>query len=73
MGDSHKRARRKIRGGRKKRDTSRQARVTGTEPAEEEEEKEGGGRDWHGRRSERGQREGDFESARQTRETELVR
>lgn len=51
--------------------------MTGTEPAEEEEEvgkgereKEGGregGRDWHGRQSERGQREGDFESVRQTR------
>ena len=36
--------------------------------------REGKGRgDWHGRQSERGQREGDFESVRQTRETELVR
>lgn len=31
------------------------------------------GGDWQGRQSERGQREGDFESVRQTRETELVR
>lgn len=36
-------------------------------------EKGAGGRDWHGTQSERGQREGDFESVRQTRETELVR
>lgn len=52
--------------------------MTGTDLTEEEEKvvevgKGAGGWDWHGRQSKRGQREGDFESVRQTRETELAR
>lgn len=56
---------------------SKQGTVTetasGGEEGGEDVEKGVGGSDWHGTQSERGQREGDFESVRQTRETELVR
>lgn len=54
--------------GRKKR---KQARESDRDRGQRRRRRWGG--DWQGRRSERGQREGDFESVRQTRETELVR
>lgn len=57
---------------RKEKQASKQVRESDRDRSQERRRRRWGG-DWQGRQSERGQREGDFESVRQTRETELVR